>query len=91
MEVFMKNAIAYALNTGRQFAKFGADVTHLKSNCADTARDFNRAVKKARYATIDFFDEVAFVVKKQPLKSTCIAFGVGIGFGALAGWLGTRR
>jgi hypothetical protein len=91
MEVFMKNAIAYALDTGRKFARLGADITHMKSNYAVTARDFTRVVKKARYATTDFLDEVAVVVKKQPLKSAGIAFGVGIGFGALAGWLGTRR
>lgn len=86
----MKNALAYALETGRQFAKFGADVTHLKSNCADTARDFSRAVKKARYATTDCLDEVAVRVKRHPLKSAGVAFGVGLGVGVLAGWFGNR-
>jgi ElaB/YqjD/DUF883 family membrane-anchored ribosome-binding protein len=87
----MKNAIAYALNTSRQFAKLGADISHLKSNCGDTAQDFKRVAKKARYATTDFLDEVAIAVKREPLKSTGIAFGVGIGVGVLAGWLGTRK
>jgi hypothetical protein len=91
MEVFMKNAIAYALKTGRQFTKLGADISHLKSNCADTAQDFARVVKKARYATADFLDEVAIAVKREPLKLTSIAFGLGIGVGAVAGWLGTRK
>jgi ElaB/YqjD/DUF883 family membrane-anchored ribosome-binding protein len=80
----MKNALAYALNTGCQFAK-------IKSNLADTAQDVTRALRKTRRATEDFLDEVATVVKKQPWRSAGIAFGLGIGVGALAGWLGTRR
>jgi hypothetical protein len=87
----MKNAIAYALNTGRQFGKIGGQIIHLKSNLTDTAQGVNRVVRKARYATVGYLDEVAVVVKRRPLKSAGIVFGLGIGVGALAGWLGTRR
>ena len=87
----MKNAIAYALNTGRQFGKIGGQIIHLKSNLTDTAQEVNRVTRQARYAAVDFLDEVAIVVRRQPLKSSGIAFGLGLGVGALAGWLGTRR
>lgn len=87
----MKNAIAYALNTGCQFAEISKEFNHWKSNMADTAKDVTRAIRKTRRATEDFFDEVATVVKKQPWRSTGLVFGVGIGVGALVGWLGTRK
>jgi hypothetical protein len=38
-----------------------------------------------------FFDEIAIVAKRQPLKSAGFVFGLGIGVGALAGWLGARK
>ena len=87
----MKKAIAYALKSGCQFAKFGGEFNHLKSNLADTAQDVTRVIRKARHGTEDFLDEVSIVVKRQPLRSAGIVFGLGIGVGALAGWLGTRR
>ena len=87
----MKNVIAYALKSGCQFAKIGKEFNHWKSNLADTAQDVTRAMRKTRRATEDFFDEVATVVKKQPWRSTGIAFGLGIGVGALAGRFGTRK
>jgi hypothetical protein len=87
----MKKAIAFALNTGCKFAKIGREFNHLKSNLSDTAQDVTRVVRKARHATEDFFDEVTIVAKRRPLKSAGIVFGLGIGVGALAGWLGARK
>jgi hypothetical protein len=87
----MKKAIDYALGTGCQFAKIGEEFNHWKSDLAGTARDVSRMMRKARRAGEDFLDETAVVVKRQPLKSAGIAFGLGIGFGAFAGWLGTRK
>jgi ElaB/YqjD/DUF883 family membrane-anchored ribosome-binding protein len=87
----MKKAILFALNTGCQFAKIGGKFNRLKYKFSDRAEDVTRAVRKARHAAEDFLDETAMVVKKQPLKSAGIAFGVGIGVGAVAGWLGNRR
>jgi len=88
----MKNATAaYALNTAERFAKIGSEVTHLKSNLISVAKDAKRAIRKGRYAAEQCVDEVSIAVKRRPLKSIGIAFGVALGIGALAGWLGTRR
>lgn len=87
----MKKAIAYALNTGCHFAKIGGEFNDLKANVADTVQDLTRTMRKARHATEDFIHEVTWVVKRRPLKSAGIAFGLGIGVGALTGWLGTRK
>lgn len=87
----MKKAIKYAVNTGCRFVKIGTELNRWKSNMADSAEDVSRAARKARHAAEDFLDDAATVMKKQPLKSAGIAFGVGIGVGAVAGWLGTRK
>lgn len=47
--------------------------------------DFQRAVKKGRRAMTELVDDAAFIVKKQPLKSVGIAFGVALAIGAVAG------
>ena len=87
----MKKAIIYALCSGCNYAKIGKEFDHWKSNLAGTARDVTRVVRKARHSTEDFLDEAALAVKRQPLKSAGIAFGVGIGIGAFAGWLEARK
>ena len=87
----MKNATAYALDAGQQFAKVGCDVVHLKSKLTSAAEDAKRAARRGWYAAEDFVDEVAFTVKRQPLKSIGVTFGVALGIGALAGWLVTRK
>ena len=87
----MKSATAYTLNTGRQLAKIGCGVVHLKSNWNSAAKDARRAVRRGWHTAEDFVDEVASTVKRQPLKSIGVTFGVALGIGALAGWLGTRK
>ena len=87
----MKNVMAYARNAACQFTKAGKEFNQWKSNLADTAQDVTRAVRKTRRATEDFLDDVASAVRKQPWRSTGVAFGLGIGIGALACWFGKRK
>jgi hypothetical protein len=91
----VKNAAIFALKTGKQLAKAGYEVGNFKSTLNNAAREpvaaAKRAIRKTRYATEDFVNEVIVVVRKQPLKSLCITFGFAFGIGALAGWFGKRR
>ena len=91
----MKNAAVFALKTGKQLAKAGYEVGHSKSTLNNTAREpvaaAKRAIRKTRYATENFVNEVVLVVRKQPLKSLGITFGLAFGIGAMAGWFGKRR
>ena len=84
-------ALACVFKAGEYFANGGSEFSQLKANLTDTARDLKRVVRKTRGAAEDFVDDVATAVKKQPLRSAGIAFGAGIGVGALAGWFGKRR
>jgi ElaB/YqjD/DUF883 family membrane-anchored ribosome-binding protein len=91
----MRSATAFALHNGIRLAKVGCDAIHLKKTIINAAEDnitaAKRALRKSRYAAEDFADEVTFAVKRQPLKSIGITFGVGLGLGWFAGWLGARR
>lgn len=91
----MKNAAAFAIKTGKQLAKAGYEVGQFKSTLHNTAREpvaaARRVIRKSRYAADDFVNEVVLVVRKQPLKSLGITFGVAFGIGAMAGWFGKRR
>ena len=79
----MKNAVA--------FANMGCDAVHLTSKLTSAAKDARRAALKRWYTAEDFVDGVAFAVKRQPFKSIGVTFGVALGIGVLAGWLGTRK
>ena len=87
----MKNATTYALDAGHRFARMGCNVVQLKSQLKSAAKDVKRAARRSWYASGNFIDEVSFAVKRQPMKSMGITFGVALGIGALAGWLGTRK
>jgi hypothetical protein len=91
----MKNVAAFALNTGSRLAKMGCEAMNVKSALTSAAQDkftaATRAVRKSCYAASDFVDEVAMNVKRHPLKSTAITFGVAFGIGALAGWFSKRK
>jgi ElaB/YqjD/DUF883 family membrane-anchored ribosome-binding protein len=88
----MKNtAAAYALNKAEQFAKLGADLTHLKSNFASVSKHARRAVRKGRRAAAEFVDESALCVKKQPWKALGFTLGAGVAIGAIGGWLAARK
>ena len=87
----MKTATAFALNTGQQLAKIGCEINHLKSRTGCTAADVRQAGRKALHSAEDALDEVAYRIKRQPLKAIGITAGVAFGIGALTGWLVTRN
>ncbi len=87
----MRNAKAYALNAGQGLAKIGCNIVHLRSKLTNAREDAGTVVRKGCRAAEDFADEVAFTVKRQPLKSIARTFGVALGIGTLTGWLVTRK
>jgi ElaB/YqjD/DUF883 family membrane-anchored ribosome-binding protein len=87
----MNNATACALNRGERLAKMGCNFVYLKSKLTHARADAGRAVRKGWRAAEDFVDEVAVTVKRQPLKSIGVTFGVALGIGTFAGWLVTRK
>ena len=79
------------LNTGRNLAKFGYELGKFKSNIVNGARDVRRAVRNGWCGAEDLVDDVTVAVKREPLKSIGLTFGVALGIGTFAGWLATRR
>jgi hypothetical protein len=63
----------------------------MTSQVTNAAKDAKRAALKGWRAAEEFVDGVSYTIRKQPLKCMGITFGVAVGFGALAGWLGTRK
>ena len=91
----MKNAAACALSTGSDFARMGREAARLTSTLKNAAEDgvttARRAFRKNWNNAEDFVGEVAVAVKRHPLKSMGITFGVAFGIGALGGWLAKRK
>ena len=82
---------ACVLNAGRNIAKIGYELGQFKSNLFHVARDARRAARRRWCAAEDLLEGATFAVKREPLKSMGLTFGVALGIGMLAGWLATRR
>jgi hypothetical protein len=87
----MRNVLAYAHNAEDQVARIGCGVVEFRSKVTSAAEDARRTARRAWRSAGDAVDEVAVTIKKQPLKSIGVAFGVAFGFGAFTGWLLTRK
>ena len=90
----MKSAV-FALNTAAKLAEAGCDAGRLKAAFAEAADDgiktAKRAVRNSRMAAEDFLDQGVFAVKRNPVKSIAITFGVAFGMGVFASWLAVRK
>lgn len=49
-----------------------------------------RTIKRSRRAAEDLVEEIAHQIKRDPLRAVAVTFGVGLGLGALIGWLSAR-
>jgi hypothetical protein len=67
------------------------NVADLKSQFVSAAEDARLAARRGWRAAWGYVDDVKYGVKKEPLKSMCVTFGVAFGCGAFAAWLATRK
>src|SRR6266446_10598857 len=93
-EVERNGVLKKALNTGVRVAEVGVDALLTKAKLSQTVEDgvykAKRLAKRGRYAAEDLVDETAHRIKRDPLRSVAITLAVGLGIGALAGWLAGR-
>jgi ElaB/YqjD/DUF883 family membrane-anchored ribosome-binding protein len=89
-----KSVLGKALHAGERVIEAGVEATRLKvkaSHAVDDAMvEARRLAKRGRYAAEDLVDETAYRIKRDPLRSVAITFALGLGVGALAGWLAGR-
>jgi hypothetical protein len=57
-------------------------------DCVGAAR---RAVKRGRFAAEDLMDEAAHSVKRRPLQTVVLTFGLAFGAGALFSWIASTN
>jgi ElaB/YqjD/DUF883 family membrane-anchored ribosome-binding protein len=83
-----------AVHAGERVVELGAEAARLKVRAShaveDTMVEARRLAKRGRYATEDLVDETVYRIKRDPLRSIAVTFAVGLGIGALAGWLTGR-
>ena len=73
----------------------GSEVSRLKTEASQAVEDrvvaARRLARRSRYAAEDLIDDAAHRVKRDPLRAVAIGLVVGLGVGALAVWLATRK
>src|SRR4051812_44273706 len=83
-----------AAHVGGRVVELGVEAARLKVRAThaveDTVVEARRLVNRGRYAAEDLVDETTYRIKRDPLRSVAITFAVGLGIGALAGWLSGR-
>lgn len=85
-----------ALNTtAERVARTELKVEELRKDASQAIEDgiesAKRIVKRGRHATEDFVDDTAHRIKRDPLRSVGITFGIAFGLGAIVGLLVTRK
>ena len=83
-----------AVLAGERVMHIGAEAARLKTRASTAVEDAmieaRRIAKRGRYAAEDLVDETTYRIKRDPLRSVAITFAIGLGVGALAGWLAGR-
>ena len=89
-----RSLLGKAVHTGERVVELGVEAARLKARAShaveDTVVEARRLVQRGRYAAEDLVDETTYRIKRDPLRSVAITFAVGLGVGALAGWLAGR-
>ncbi|HZS05379.1 MAG TPA: hypothetical protein VFD58_11135 [Blastocatellia bacterium] len=82
------------IKAGAKVAQVGVEAERMKDTISNAVEDgvtaAKRAVKRGRYAAEDLIDEAAYRVKKHPLESAGVVFGIGLSLGIMIGWLIAR-
>ena len=83
------------LRAEERLARASAEANRLRARVAhaveDKYDDARRAVRRGKYAAEDLIDETAYRIKRDPFSSIALTFGLGLGLGAVIGWLGKRN
>ena len=83
-----------AAKLGERAVELGTEATRLKVRASHAVEDAvveaRRLAKRGRYAAEDLVDETAYHIKRDPLRSMAITLAIGLGVGALAGFLAGR-
>ena len=94
VEADQNGILRRVLNSGVRVAEVGADAIVTKANLSHAVEDgvakAKRLAKRGRYAAEDLVDETAHLIKRDPLRSIAVTFGVAFGLGALTAWLAVR-
>jgi ElaB/YqjD/DUF883 family membrane-anchored ribosome-binding protein len=90
-----RSLLGKAVHAGERVIEVGAEAARLKVRAShaveDAVLEARRLAKRGRYAAEDLVDDATYRIKRDPLRSVAITFAVGLGVGALAGWLAGRN
>lgn len=80
---------------GERLAQVSGEAAKLKEKAAkamdESAEAARRAMLRGRHAAEEMIDETQYQIKRRPFESVAITLGVGLGLGALIGWLAGRK
>jgi ElaB/YqjD/DUF883 family membrane-anchored ribosome-binding protein len=83
-----------AARVGNRAGHLGAEASRLRVAASHAVEEkvaaARRLAKRSRHAAEDLVDEAAYRIKREPLRTVGLVFTIGLGLGALIGWLAGR-
>lgn len=84
------SAVKEAMNGGTEISHRDFSLKDILSAVEDYADGTRRAVRRGRHAAEDLIDEAARSIKKRPLHTVALTFGLAFGTGFLFGRIASR-
>ncbi len=87
---FVRAVEDYSDGTRRAVRRGRLAAEEIASAVKDYADGTQRAVRRGRFAAEDLIDEAAHSIKKRPLQTVAVTFGLAFGTGVLIGWIASK-
>jgi hypothetical protein len=81
-----ESAVRKIVDLGTEIPNWSSGKKAVVSAVEDCVGAARRAVKRGRFAAEDLLDEAAHSVKRHPLQTVALTFGLAFGAGVLLGW-----
>ena len=84
------NVLTKAADVTEKVAEAIPDVNRVQTALEDRAKGAWRAVKRGRYAAEERMEDAIHSMKRHPVRTAAISFGLGLVVGISVGWMISR-
>jgi hypothetical protein len=81
------NVLTEAIHASEKVAEAIPDMNRVQTSLEDGVKGARRAVKRGRYFAEDLMEDAIHGMKRHPLQTAAISFGLGLGVGISLGWM----
>ncbi len=84
------NVLTKAADASEKIAQAIPDVNRVQTSLEERVRGAVRAVKRGRYVVDELTEDALHRMKRHPVRTAAISFGLGLVVGTTVGWMISR-